>query len=116
MYQPLEHIKIDDARFASWRCRVPFCWGDQSGGHGVCAFHAEFANRQIGEPFHGDEDATIEEQRAAYSVHRERELKRIPYHLLMASLWPGIGAKERHMQAKREKTLKEKWNDRGRDD
>jgi hypothetical protein len=113
MYPPLEHVVVSEANgnWRPWRCRIPFCWGAEQGGHGLCEFHAHRANYQIGEPFRQDEDTTFEERSAAYSVHRERELARIPYHLLMASLWPGIGAEERAKQKKREKSLKQKWEE-----
>lgn len=113
MYQPLEYVKIDESsrRWMDWRCRIPFCWGENKAGHGLCQHHTEFANNQLGNPYHPDEDHTREEAQAAYRAHAAKAMAEIPYHLLMSSLWPGVGAKERAQQARREKTLKERWNE-----
>jgi hypothetical protein len=114
MYQPLEHVTINEAhpRWSGWRCRIPHCWGEDV-GHGLCQFHHELARRQYGEVCFYPDDLTTEEKHAYYSAHAAREVKRIPYHLIMALLWPGPNAEQRAKNDRREKSLKQRWQEEG---
>lgn len=110
--QPLDLITVGDR--ASYSCCVPFCYGwpkHTLGERKLCDFHADFYRRQLGEPWYAPEDVTPGERADLYRAHVNRAMTHIPYHLLQATLWPGPNAEERRKQAKREKSLKEKWNE-----
>lgn len=112
MYSPLvENVTYKPNAYG---CGVPFCghWTNHE-KHGLCDFHYKLANRQIGEPFTADPDLTHEENGAAYKAHQARALRHIPFHMMMASLWPGVYSEERSRSVRRDKSLKAKWQEQG---
>lgn len=111
LYSPLvDHVTVYAPDRLGGRCGVPFCpaWLEYGHKHGLCDFHEKLANRQAGEPFTGDTD-----DREAYKAHVSRTLSQIPYHMILAVLWPGPFLESKVKALKREKSLKERWQEEG---